>query len=369
MNQEMLFIKPASSSCNLDCGYCFYKQDRQGEVCHPVMALETLERLIDQSLENLSHGDSLYLSFQGGEPLLAGLSFYEQLVDYLKMQDKQINYHLSFQSNGILIDDDFCEFFKRENALLGLSLDLDARIHDTYRIDKKGKASYNKVLAAKERLDKAGVDTNIVSVLTPSLAEDPQAVFDYILENQIRFVQFIPCIGPVGKQADYALSAKQFLSFYQAIIPLWFESFSQGHYISIKLIDDLYQYLNHGLVYHCGLNGQCQIQQVVEANGDIYPCDFYATRQYLLGNIWTKDLIEMGQSQEAKDFLSEAGPYDICQSCSYLKLCQGGCKRMKEAMYLEDDVCAFSDLLDYFIPYITKINQILNEERTLFYGD
>lgn len=352
MKHLSVMIKPASSLCNMRCRYCFYADvSRARDVAsYGVMTDETTRALVATVYRDLEDGDHITFAFQGGEPTLAGLAFFKRFVEAVKQQQAKAKVSWALQTNGILLDNDWCEFLKRNRFLVGLSLDCNGALHNTNRLDEKGHGSFSRVMAAKRLMDKCQVDYNVLCVLTNEAALHPQKIWKFILNENIRYVQFIPCLDDLDSSAEnaLALTPKRFHSFYSALFPLWQKQVEQGNYISVKLFDDIAHLFVHGQVTSCGLHGRCAPQSVIEADGGIFPCDFYVLDQYWLGDIQTTTLRQAFEKTEETGFLdSRKHPPQACAKCRYQRMCGGGCKRMEQSVYVDQTgFCGYQHLLD-----------------------
>ncbi|WP_099221734.1 radical SAM/SPASM domain-containing protein [Listeria costaricensis] len=361
MKQISVLIKPASSLCNLRCKYCFYANvSSLREVRSYGKMQETItQKMIDQIFVDLEDGDHLTLAFQGGEPMLVGLDYYQKVVSFVEAQKKNVEVHYAIQTNGTMINSRWCEFFRENDFLVGLSIDGPASYHDLNRIDAKGQGTFQRILKNKGLLDHYQIDYNVLCVLTDSLAEEAEKVFYFLKENQINYIQFIPCLDDLDAKecSNYALTPKRFAAFYRRILDLWLEELERGNYISIKLFDDLCNLLVKRQVTACGILGNCQIQYVIEADGSVYPCDFYVLDEYRLGYIQDQTLRDLFEQDRGKKFLCEGKIVsEMCNDCFFVKMCHGGCKRMKDAVYLDEaGFCGYQDFLRVFLPKLDHI--------------
>ena len=285
---------------------------------------------------------------------MAGLNWYERFVEKVKSRKGNSTVTYSFQTNGILLDESWCNFFIENNFLLGLSIDADRKIHDSKRQTLSGEGSFDACMKAKELLDKTGVDYNILSVLTNELARESEKAFRFILRENIRYIQFIPCMEPGLTGSPHSsnvgsLRPALFAGFYTKLLPLWIKEYESGNYISIKFFDDTYNYFIKGSPNLCGINGNCNNQSVVEADGSVYPCDFYCFDEYHTGNLAESTIGELLDNEMAKRFLNDKPVlHSICTSCPYLNVCRGGCKRMRGIVYPAegDSICGYRAFLE-----------------------
>ena len=367
MKHISVLIKPASALCNLRCKYCFYANvSSLREVrSYGKMKAEVAEQMIANIYKDLEDGDELTLAFQGGEPTLAGLSYFQNITELIEKQGRRVHVRYAIQTNGTVINEKWCVFFKQHNFLVGLSIDGHPLYHDLNRVDPRDRGTFQRVLQTKELFDRYEIDYNVLCVLTDPLAKEAKKVFHFLKEQQISYVQFIPCLDDldVSERKSYALTPKRFASFYHQIFQLWLAELRQGTYISIKLFDDILNLLVRQQITACGILGNCQVQYVIEADGSVYPCDFYVLDEYRMGYIQEQTLRELFSQDVSKKFLCERDPLsEKCQTCPFIKMCRGGCKRMKDAMYVDErDFCGYASLLKEFVPKIDEILGILQE--------
>lgn len=367
MKQISVMIKPASSLCNMRCRYCFYADvsSLREEPSFGIMDSCALTRIIDNIFVDLDAGDTLTLAFQGGEPTLAGLDYFRLAVDAVAHQNRpEVQVEYALQTNGLLLDETWCSFLRRNHFLVGLSIDGPQALHDENRVDVAGKGTFRRVLQSKRRLEWAGVDYNVLMVLTRRLARHPQQIWHLIQQENLRYVQFIPCLAPLdGTEQSYALTPRRYAEFYCSLFDLWFDAFCQGDYFSVKLFDDLVHLLAFGQCNACGLLGRCQPQIVVEADGSAYPCDFFVLDQHRLGNLAETPLRALYESEAMVRFLNRpVGRNPLCSDCPYWNICGGGCPRMRrEAFCAPDaDYCGHKTFLDYSAE---RLDRIANQYR------
>ena len=378
MKEYALLLKPASGLCNMRCGYCFYADEMslRESSSRGLMTEETARAILLSLKEDLVPGDSLHLAFQGGEPTLSGIAFYKAFFQMAAEILKGISVSWSFQSNGLLLDEEWCRFFRENRVLVGLSIDGPAKFHNAYRKDASGESTSVRVHGAMELLKQHGVAFNVLTVLTPETAARPEAVWNWVLREEIRYVQFIPCLGALdlsdvpkdsgstSERACWALTPSAFRDFYLALFPLWKKSLEEGHAVSVKFFDDLVNLFLYGRETACGMTGQCSVQYVAEADGSVYPCDFYALDKYRMGDLKSETLVSLREAAAA--FLNEPRAYlseEPCRSCPLLSSCRGGCKRMKDTMYLENGSCRYRELLDRILDPLIRTAESFRRQR------
>ncbi|WP_086348272.1 radical SAM/SPASM domain-containing protein [Candidatus Enterococcus clewellii] len=370
MKHLSVLIKPASALCNIRCSYCFYADVSSMREVRSFgrMLPETAEQMLASIYKELEDGDQLTLAFQGGEPTIAGLAYFEHIISLTEIQEKSVAVHYTIQTNGMLIDEKWCAFFKNHDFLVGLSIDGHPLYHDMNRLDSKGRGTFRRVLETKRLFDTYEIDYNVLCVLTNPLAKEAKKVFQFIKDENIQYIQFIPCLASLDEteKDSYALTPKRFANFYQQLLKLWLRELKEGNYISIKLFDDLINLLVKRTVSACGMLGNCQIQYVIEADGSVYPCDFYVLDEYRLGYIQEQTLRELFEQKRSREFLcSKEKLSSYCESCPFFKACRGGCKRMKEVVYVdrEETFCGYQAVLKSFVPKIETILQLLEGDH------
>ena len=327
-----VMLKPASGKCNMQCKYCFYHSLTQtrGIADYGIMDIATAKRVIDSALDYAGN-ESVYFTFQGGEPLLAGKEFFRQFVDYVKKSNKSnAKVYYALQTNGTLVDDEWIKLFKDNGFLIGLSLDGD-EISNKFRVDCKDNSVFNKVFDTAHKLQNAGVDFNIVSVVTAHTGKRIEEVYKFFKSQGFSYLQFIPCLRPFGdnSQSDLYMDCEQYAEYLSKLFELYLQDYKSGKYVSVRHFDNMVSLYNCGGAEQCGMIGHCARQFVVEANGNVYPCDFYCLDEWLLGNIMESDFATLSRLPKAIDFLrSSLNIPDKCKSCEFYAVCRGGgCKR------------------------------------------
>lgn len=343
------------------CKYCFYADvsDMREVKSYGIMTSETAHILIDRVYEACSSGNVSF-SFQGGEPTLAGLEFFEDFSAYAEnAKPKGVKISYSIQTNGILVDESWCEYFAKYKYLVGLSLDGDRGLHDLCRKEADGEGSFDDVTRAAKLMKKYNVDFNILAVITAQSARHAISLFGFWKKRGFDYVQPIPCLAPLdGTESEYALTPKLFATFMTELYNVWEREFRNKHYISIRQFDNLVRMAAGAQPEMCGMKGFCQAQYVVEADGGVYPCDFYVLDRYLCGNIKDMTFREIFESEGMKSFLTRDALDNRCKECKACTLCGGGCRRFRSLYFGEDNYCAYREFLYECYP---KIKMLANE--------
>ncbi|MHB9032389.1 MAG: anaerobic sulfatase maturase [Anaerolineae bacterium] len=326
-----LLIKPVSGDCNLHCTYCFYHErstDPYLETKQHVMSADTLDTLIRQGMA--LHPAHAAFGWQGGEPALAGLEFYQQVV---KLQQRygsrgQIVSN-GLQTNGILLDPAWARFLREYRFLVGLSLDGPAIWHDKYRQTNNGKPTHLQVTAALRLLRRYNVETNVLTVVNRDTAQHPYELYDYFLNQDLHYLQFIPCVEfdpQSGQPTEFSVTPELFGDFMCALFDRWYNHGRPE--CSIRDFDAMLAVFMGQPSPMCCYQPSCGSYVVVEYNGDIYPCDFYVEQAQFVGNIKQMSLEEAFQSQVVQEFaMNKSTPRPECAACAWMNLCQQGCPR------------------------------------------
>lgn len=341
-------LKPASGLCNLRCKYCFYADETSKREVknHGIMSEETLYHVIQKVLANVS--GMCTIAFQGGEPTLAGLDFFKKAVVFSKeLNVNHCRIHFAIQTNGTLLDDAWCAFFKENSFLVGVSLDGIKETHDANRIDAEGKGTYGKVIAGIRLLEKHGVDFNILTVLTSANCRSFRKIYQNYKNNGWDYQQYIPCLDPLGEERGkypWSLTPERYELYLKTAFDCWYQDAMAGNKKYHRYFDNLLLMMDGQPPEACGMAGHCTMQYVVEADGSVYPCDFYMLDNYLLGN-FNKDSIEyMDRRREEIQFITQSIRVDDqCKKCRWYHLCRGGCRRDRD--YFESGISK-----NYFCP-------------------
>ena len=354
-----VMLKPSGAQCNLDCSYCFYlhKQDMLNQPKTPRMAESLLELHIKQYIEAQT-GNEVIFSWQGGEPTLMGLEFFQRVVELQKKYakpDQAIENDL--QTNGILLDEDWCAFLKKNNFLVGLSIDGPADLHDIHRYNKGGKPTHAKVMHAAMLLHHYQVPFNTLCVVNRDNSKRALEVYhflrDQVKPNMIQFIpgmesaQFkktapgywnstdLPKMGSSASQpgtadsvvTDWSIAADDWGIFLSTIWKEWLE-----HDYGQVFIDQFENIISMMFGYgsqKCVSGQICGKSLAIEHNGDVFSCDHFVYPEYKLGNIQEAHQGDLVFSERQKKFAyakSKSLP-EYCRKCPYLHLCWGDCPK------------------------------------------
>ena len=328
-----LLIKPASGLCNMRCQYCFYTDVAQNRDIenYGLMAEEVQTELVKQAL---AYADGYCtFTFQGGEPTLAGLDYYKRLIELQKKYNsKGVRISNSIQTNGYAIDEEWAKFFADHHFLVGLSLDGPKEVHNYLRVNARGEGTFDRVMETVKLFNRYKVEYNILTVVNRKVAENAKAVYSFLRSRNFGYLQFIECIDPFDSASrDYSLTADLLERFLKTTFDEYYKDYQRGHYISVRGFDNYISMLMGGQPESCGMGGVCTAYQLIEASGDVYPCDFYVLDRYRMGNVMTHTFADLARSPIAKEFVKESRPIsEECRRCRWYPLCRGGCRRNRE---------------------------------------
>lgn len=330
-----LLIKPASGNCNLRCRYCFYadEMEKRETASFGKMSLDTLEQMVKKVLE---YSDiSCAFAFQGGEPTLAGLDFYRKLLEFEeKYNTKGIAVTNSIQTNGYGLTREWARFFAENHFLVGLSLDGIKYTHDAYRLDSRGEGTFEEIMKTAELFDREKVEYNILTVVNNRTAQRISKIYSFYQKHGWNYQQYIACLDPLGEKKggrEYSLTPELYGDFLTELFDLWYLDLQKGKQPYIRQFENYISILMGRLPEACDQRGVCGIQFVVEADGSVYPCDFYVMEKYRIGNLLEDSIEEIKKKGEESGFVeaSKKVPKE-CQMCRYGFVCRGGCRRNRE---------------------------------------
>ena len=364
-----LLIKPASGNCNMRCRYCFYADelDNREIRSYGKMSVDTMHTIVEKAME---YGDyECTIAFQGGEPTLAGLDFYRDLVAYVTAHEnpKKLKIHYALQTNGYLINEEWAAFLGENHFLVGVSLDGLKEIHDRYRLDAAGKGTYQRVISAIRLLEKHQVEYNILTVVTAATARNGQKIYNYFKKNHFGYQQYIECLDPIGEepgQHEYSLTPEKYGEFLKSMFDAWYLDMRSGTYVYNRYFENLMMIMAGQQPESCNMRGVCGKQWVFEADGSVYPCDFYALDQWRLGNIQENSFEEMDEKRDELGFIQwSMRQQEDCQKCRWFGLCRNGCRRNREPVTAESTnrnyFCkSYQMFFEYAYPRLEEIYQL-----------
>lgn len=330
-----VLIKPASGICNMKCDYCFYCDEAKKRITksYGFMTERTLKNVIRKTM---LHADGMIsYVFQGGEPTLRGLEFFEKVIEYQKQYNKNRVYvSNAIQTNGYALNEEWAKFFKENHFLVGFSLDGTKENHDLYRHNTEGEGTYDRILKSINLMDAYGVDYNILTVVTKDTAEHISEIYKEYQTRGWDYQQYIACLDPLGEERGknpYALTPVQYGSFLIELFQIWYEDWKKKKQPYIRQFDNYIGILMGYQPESCDQRGSCGIQTVVEADGSVYPCDFYMLDEYYLGNFNEHRIEDIERMRKEIEFIERSEKVsEECRKCQYYRICRGGCQRNRE---------------------------------------
>lgn len=342
-----VMLKPAGSLCNLACEYCYYLEkknlyNKEGNEKF-IMSDDLLERFTEQYILSQTQPQILF-TWHGGESLMRPISFYQRALELQKKYGRGRHIENCIQTNGTLLNDDWCKFFKENNWLVGVSIDGPQEFHDEYRKNKQGLPSFQKVMKGINLLNKHGVEWNAMAVVNEYNADYPLEFYNFFKEINCHYIQFTPVVERMTRYqdgrylatplederaelADFSITPEQWGNFTCAVFDEWVKQDVGNYYI--QLFDATLANWVGEKPGVCSLAATCGHAGVMEYNGDVYVCDHFVFPEFKLGNIYTKTLTQMMYSEEQLGFGADKQrqlPMQ-CKECEFLFACNGECPK------------------------------------------
>ncbi|WP_418661495.1 anaerobic sulfatase-maturation protein [Bacteroides ilei] len=382
-----VMTKPVGAICNLACKYCYYLEKTnlyKENTSKFVMNDSLLEKFIYEYINSQTMPQVLF-TWHGGETLMRPLSFYQKVVELQKKYANGRTIDNCIQTNGTLLNDEWCEFFHDNHWLVGISIDGPQEFHDEYRKNKQGKPSFMKVMQSIHLLNKHQVEWNAMAVVNDYNADYPLEFYHFFKELKCHYIQFTPIVERIHphadgrhlahvlqkeeKLADFSVSPEQWGNFLCTIFDEWVKN-DVGEYF-IQIFDSTLANWMGAQPGVCTMAPTCGHAGVMEFNGDVYSCDHFVFPEFKLGNIYEKSLIEMMYSekqiqfgQQKKDSLPNK-----CKECKYLFACNGECPKNR-FLTTEDGepglnyLCkGYYQFFDHVAPYMDFMKKELLAER------
>ncbi|MCR4919427.1 MAG: anaerobic sulfatase-maturation protein [Prevotella sp.] len=335
-------LKPVGPQCNMHCDYCYYADKaglyRQEET--QTMSIGLVEEFTRQYISSQTARQVLFI-WHGGEPMLRPLSFYRRAVELQQRYAAGRHIDNFIQTNGTLIDDEWCRFLRDHHWLVGISIDGTQAMHDAYRRTRGGGATWRQVMKAIDRLKHYGVDWNVMATINACNVTQPEQFYSFIQSVDARYIQFTPIVErrqdidmPLASPDDTAaqmtassITPSAWGNFLCSLFDLWVRH-DVGHRF-VQLFDATLANwcgVEPGL---CALSVHCGQAAVMEANGDVYSCDHFVFHDYRLGNMRERPLVAMlyGEAQHSFGQRKELALPSCCKKCSFLFACHGECPK------------------------------------------
>jgi uncharacterized protein len=326
--------KPTGAQCNLDCAYCFFLKKA---ALYPDSTFRMSDEVMESYVRQTIQAGQTVIAWQGGEPTLMGLDFFRRAMAVEKKYLKPgMMIENTLQTNGILIDDEWCKFLHDNGFLVGLSLDGPRELHDVYRKDKGGNPTFDRVVAAVRLMQKHKVEFNILCTVNAVNSQQPLEVYRFFRDELgARYLQFIPIVerdNAIGSQegnavTDRTVSPEAYGKFLIAIFDEWVKR--DVGTVFVPFFDAVLASYLFGQSSVCVLRPTCGDALALEHNGDLYSCDHFVEPKHLLGNITQTSLAEMVASEKQRAF-GQAKTVTLprqCRECKWLFTCHGECPK------------------------------------------
>lgn len=382
-----VMTKPVGAICNLACKYCYYLEKTnlyKENTSKFVMSDSLLEKFIEEYINSQTMPQVLF-TWHGGETLMRPLSFYQKVVELQKKYANGRTIDNCIQTNGTLLNDEWCEFFRNNHWLVGISIDGPQEFHDEYRKNKQGKPSFMKVMQGIHLLNKHQVEWNAMAVVNDYNADYPLEFYHFFKELGCHYIQFTPIVERIHphadgrhlahvlqkeeKLADFSVSPEQWGNFLCTIFDEWVKN-DVGEYF-IQIFDSTLANWMGAQPGVCTMAPTCGHAGVMEFNGDVYSCDHFVFPEFKLGNIYEKSLIEMMYSEKQIQFGQQKRDSlpNKCKECNYLFACNGECPKNR-FLTTEDGepglnyLCkGYYQFFDHVAPYMDFMKKELLAER------
>lgn len=348
-----IMTKPIGPICNLDCKYCFYLEkenlykSRPGHTAHTDwrMADDVLESYVRQYIQ-AQQADTINFAWQGGEPTLLGVDFFRRVVAFQTKYADGKRIENAFQTNGVLLDDEWGDFLAQNKFLVGLSIDGPRELHDHYRVDKGNQPTFNRVVAGLNMLKKHGVDFNTLTVVNRHNARKPLEVYNFLKEIGSGYMQFIPVVERIAREAndaglvliqpsasgdarvsEWSVDPVDYGKFLCAIFDEWVRNDVARYYIQIFDVA-LETWLGMPASL-CVFRETCGSAMAMEHDGDLYSCDHFVYPENKLGNIMDRSLESLVESEQQIKFgLDKRDSLPrYCRECDVRFACNGECPK------------------------------------------
>ncbi len=357
-----LMAKPSGPACNLHCEYCFYREKKKFFPHNEPfrMSDEVLEAYTREYIES-QPDRSVVFDWQGGEPALLGIGFFERALDLQRKHNRGKQIRNTLQTNGTILDDAWCAFLSKHEFLVGLSLDGPEAVHDAYRVDGDGRPTFTKVLNSMRMMQKCGVELNILAAVSSESSKHPVEVYRFFKQQGVRFIQFIPIVereaDPEAERLGMRLAVPPSLPCEEKSTPMtpWSVEPNQYGEFLVRIFEEWIRN-DVGKIFVmnfewslgawagagpgvCYLSPRCGRNLIMECNGDIYSCDHFMYPAYRLGNILDGKLSKIVESKKQIGFgaSKETALPGYCHGCDFLFACRGGCPKHRFARSPDGD--------------------------------
>jgi len=371
-----VMVKPIGAICNLDCAYCYYLEKEhlypEGEQFR--MPWKVLRSFVRQYIAAHNHMPEIHFAWQGGEPALLDLDFFERAVA-LQRKHKPAGCRVtnSIQTNGVLLDDAWGRFLREHGFLVGISIDGPADLHNRYRVDKGGRPTFDQVARGLEMLQRYKVEYNVLTCVHRHNGDHPLAVYRFLKSLGARFIQFIPIVGRASPTSSAATSisvgAEQYGRFLTSVFDEWL--YHDVGRVFVQIFDVALGIWALGQASLCVFDETCGRALALEHNGDLFSCDHFVTPEHRLGNLMHVSLAKMMGSSQQRRFgqVKRDTLPAYCKACDVRFACNGGCPKNRFALTPEGEpglnyLCAgYQHFFHLIAPVMRQMAVALRERK------
>lgn len=332
----VVMAKPVGPACNLACSYCYYLETAHFYTNpHQFRMSDAMLELYIRQYIAASSGPNILFVWHGGEPTLAGLDFYRRAVEVQKkFLPKGWTCWNNLQTNGILLDDEWCSFLGDNHFDVGLSIDGTRWLHDACRKNHQGKGTYEQAASAICHLQSHGIQPDLLCVVTSAIAKEPANVYRALRDFNTGWIQFIPIIRHAqdGQVTQDSVSGEAYGQFLSAVFDEWlYHDFGK---LNVQMFAEMLLVWSGGTSNVCWMAPTCGRVLIVEHDGSVYSCDHFVTPEHLIGDIENSTLSELIDSPVQRHFGDDKRDKlpSQCRSCSWLPVCNGGCPKDRFAL-------------------------------------
>lgn len=362
MEYRSFYIKPVGDGCNMRCSYCEHCQPTWGR-----MSEQTIKNLLEQACSGTGEVN-VHFVFTGGEPMLAGREFFDQFfraeLDY---RSERVHFFHTIQTNGLLIDEEWCKFFWYHEYSVELTIDGSELIHDENRKDETGAGTYAALMQKWKLLQRHNVGAMVTCTVTARVARHARVVYDRLWNMRPRQLYFLPCHAPLNSEGNQpcTLTGEAYGEFLNKIFAFWCADCLANRYLPITQFEHYIRLLIGMGASDCRLQGRCGGYLVVDWDGSIYPCEYYTTAEWRMGNV-TQVREELFDSEAFHHFIrmSRELPVD-CVECAYGQLCHGGCPRNRIQSESGVDNVLCKGLRAFFSNALPALEELARKEISL----
>lgn len=374
--------KPVGATCNMACEYCYYleKKGLYPDQPRQLMSDETLEAFVKQYIQAQTLGEIVF-TWHGGEAMMRPVSFYRKALELQRKYARGRTVVNAFQTNGTLITDEWCRFFKENNFLVGVSIDGPQEFHDEFRRMRGGAPSWHRVMAGIRKLREHGVEWNAMAVVNDFNGDYPVDFYQFFKDLECKYIQFTPVVErfrpegglssrtDAGEVTDFSVSPEQWGEFLVGVFDQWVRHDVGDTFVQI--FDATLANWVGATPGVCTMARECGHASALEWNGDLYSCDHFVFPDYKLGNIHDDTIINMMMSERQKAFgrIKSDGLPTQCRECKWRDKCNGECPRNRFALTADGEpglnyLCrGYRRYFEHVAPYMDFMAAELKAER------